>query len=77
MNREIIVEELNKSIINASRSESMEQLKFYQGQISAFGFVLGNTNDAFAEDEKCEHGVSIGVKCTQCSVDKKMRKEDE
>lgn len=44
----------NESVINAARSGSIEQLRFYQGQIALVEKLLGIAPDAFAEEEKHE-----------------------
>lgn len=45
---------LTQVISNAVRSDSIEQLRFYQGQINIIEIILGLNQDAFTEDVKVE-----------------------
>lgn len=45
---------LGQAVNNAVRSESIEQLRFYQGQINMIELILGLNQDAFSEDKEEE-----------------------
>lgn len=42
---------LNQIVSNAVRSDSIEQLRFYQGQINIIEIILGLNQDAFTEEK--------------------------
>ena len=42
---------LNQVITNAIRSDSIEQLRFYQGQLDMIETILGLKQDAFTEEK--------------------------
>ena len=42
---------LNQIITNAVRSDSIEQLRFYQGQLNMVETILGLNQDGFTEEK--------------------------
>ena len=42
---------LSQAVSNAVRSDSIEQLRFYQGQINIIEMLLGLNQDVFTEDK--------------------------
>lgn len=47
-----IKELLANAMSNAMRSDSIEQLRFFQGQIAALENILGLAQDAFTDDKE-------------------------